>query len=80
MSVSNVSYIPNGASIPQAQRIDNLTTTVYVGNAPIGTLDSQAMWSIKRLTFSGNLVITEWANGNDANTNIWTNRASLSYS
>lgn len=80
MSISNVSYIPNGVALPSAQRIDNLTTTVYVGNAPIGTVDGQPSWSIKRLTISGSLVTTEWANGNDANTNIWTNRASLSYS
>lgn len=80
MTVSNVSYIPNGVTLPSAQRIDNLTSTVYVGNAPIGSLDSQGVWSIKRLTISGTSVTTEWANGNDANTNIWANRASLSYS
>jgi hypothetical protein len=80
MSISNVSYLANGYAQPSAQRIDNLTTTVYVATAPFGTLDSAPTWSIKRLTFSGTLVITEWANGNDSNANIWTNRALLSYS
>lgn len=80
MSVSNVSYIPNGVALPSAQRIDNQTTTVYIGNAPIGSLDAQAVWSIKRLTVGATSVVTEWANGNDANTNVWSNRASLSYS
>jgi hypothetical protein len=80
MTISNVSYLPNGYGLPSAQRIDNLTTTVYVGTAPFGTLDAASSWSIKRLTFSGTLVITEWANGNDSNTNVWANRASLSYS
>ena len=79
MAVSNVSYIPNGTSIPTAQVIDNLTTTVYIGNAPIGSATSDAVWSIRRLTFSGTLVTTQWANGADSNTNIWDNRASLSY-
>jgi hypothetical protein len=79
MGISNVSYVPNGLAVPSAQRIDNLTTTVYIGTAPIGTLDSEAKWSIKRLTFSGAIVNTQWANGSDSNANVWNNRASLTY-
>lgn len=80
MSVSNVSYLPNGVALPSAQRIDNLTTTVYVGQAPIGSLDAQPIWNVKRITFSGTLVITEWAGGNDSNVNTWVDRATYTYS
>jgi hypothetical protein len=80
MGISNVSFLANGYAQPSAQRIDNLTTTVYVGTAPFGTLDASPTWSIKRLTFAGTLVSTEWASGNDSNTNVWADRAILSYS
>ena len=77
---SNVSYIPNGTLPLFAQRIDNLTNIVYVATAPIGSLDSDAVWSIRRITFTGTLVVTEWADGNELNDNVWTDRATLSYS
>lgn len=61
--------------------VDEASTTVtYVGEATTGTALSAASWRIKRITVSGTVTIIEWANGNGTFTNIWNNRASLSYS
>lgn len=77
MGMSDVSHI-NGRN--QALRIDDQTTTMYIGTAPTSSATSASIWSIKRLTFSGGLTTIEWADGNDLNDNVWDNRASLSYS
>lgn len=76
---SDVNGIPNSSV---AFRLDEATATItYIGTALPGTATSSALWKIKRLTFSANCsFITEWANGSIAATNIWDNRASLSYS
>ncbi len=75
-----VSYVPSGTcAIPQATRVDNLTSTVYIGTAAVGTSDSEAAWTIKRLVFSGTTVVTTWADGNSAADNVWANRAALTY-
>ena len=63
-----------------AQRIDNQTSVIYIGTAPINSLSSDPVWAIKSLNISGGLITILWANGNDLSNNIWDNRASLSYS
>ena len=63
-----------------AQRIDDQTTVVYIGLAPMNSLPSDPVWAIKSLNISGGAITILWANGNDLNNNIWNNRASLSYS
>lgn len=51
----------------------------YVGYAPSGSLDSQAVWQIMRIdALSGDKV--EYADGNTLFDNVWDNRASLTYS
>ncbi|MCK5432430.1 MAG: hypothetical protein KAJ03_06780 [Gammaproteobacteria bacterium] len=46
-----------------------------------GSLESAAVWRIIRGTETSPGVWTElFANGNDAKTNVWDDRASLSYS
>ena len=77
MGMSDVSHI-NGRN--QALRIDDQTSTMYIGTAPTNSATASAIWSIKRLTFTGGLTTIEWADGNDLNDNVWDNRASLSYS
>lgn len=60
---------------------DNSTTVgkTYVGYAPSGSLDSQAVWQIMRIdTSAGDKV--EYADGNTLFDNVWDNRASLNYS
>lgn len=57
------------------------STTAYLGNAAVGSSQASAVWSIQKLVFTpaGGVTIT-WANGNSGFSNIWNNRASLSYS
>lgn len=63
-----------------AQRVDDLGTVMYIGKAALGTVDATAAWKIKRITFSGALTSTQWANGNANYVNTWDARASYSYS
>lgn len=61
--------------------VDEASATVtYVGEASTGAALSAALWRIKRITVSGTVTIIEWANGNGNFTNVWNNRASLTYS
>jgi hypothetical protein len=65
----------------QSKRIDEASSTVtYFGYAVVGTTDAASAWKIKRVTISGTVTLFEYANGNINYTNIWNNRASLSYS
>lgn len=65
-----------------AKRVDFISDNLlYKGEAVPGSATSDAVWRIRRVTIgSDNDVTEEWANGSDAFTNIWDNRASLSYS
>ncbi len=65
----------------QAIQLDSTTTanTVYVGVAPPGTATSSGSWQIQKIDTSSGVGVT-WANGNGDYSNIWDNRASLSYS
>lgn len=59
---------------------DSASTTIYIGEAVIGSASSSAVWRIQKIiTSTGSTSIT-WAAGSDTFTNIWDNRASLSYS
>ena len=66
------------ASAPLSLRMDDTSTAgaLYVGKAAIGTATSAAKWQIQKVTDTG---IT-WAAGTSAFTNVWDNRAGLSYS
>lgn len=73
-----------GGAVPttapaQATRLDDTTTanTIYIGKAPIGSAITSAVWQIAKLDTSSGLVKT-WA-GNAGFTQIWDNRASLTY-
>lgn len=54
---------------------------LYRGEAPVGTLNTTALWRIRRITigFDGD-VTEEWANGNASFMNAWTDRTTLEYS
>lgn len=59
---------------------ENVSTSLaYIGTAPIGTATSAAAWTIIRETVSGDTTTIEYAQGG-ANTCVWDNRASLTYS
>ena len=53
--------------------------TTYVGKSNIGTASSSASWQIKKVSISGTVTTIAWANSSASFTNIWDNRASLSY-
>ena len=74
------SHLPAHLGQNLAQRIDDQTSVIYIGTAPMNSLSSDASWSIKRLSISGGAISVQWVNGNDLNVNVWDNRASLSYS
>ena len=64
--------------------ISNIDTTsdatyYYFGKAQPGTSNSDALWRIKRMTKSAPY-ISRFAGGLPTYSNIWNNRASLSYS
>ena len=59
-------------------QIDDTGTVVYIGQATSGTATSAATWRIKRVTSATGVVL--WAAGVDTFSQIWDNRAALSYS
>lgn len=70
------------ATTDELTELDVASSTVtYVGNAAIGSLTSASVWKIKRLTSTvgGNLSI-KYAAGVATYSQVWDNRASLSYS
>lgn len=77
--VSSVSQLGSVLGQPQALRLDDQTSVIYIGTAPPNSQDTDAIWSIKRLSIVGGLMSIQWADGNDANDNVWANRASLTY-
>ena len=64
----------------QATRLDDTGTVTYVGKADPGSATSAAVWSIFRMTETGDDLVIEWADGDANPDNIWDNRASLTYS
>ena len=57
------------------------TTLAYVGKAPAGTLASAAAWQVKKLVFAADGgVTTTMADGDATFSNIWNDRATLTYS
>lgn len=67
--------------MPKALQYDYIdATTAYRGEADPGALTSAAAWRVQRITITGDDVVIEWAAGSSAQTQIWDDRASLSYS
>ena len=64
-----------------AKRYDQAdSTTAYLGDAAVASAEGSAVWRIQKLVFGvdGDVTIT-WADGDTSFDNIWTNRASLTY-
>lgn len=60
--------------------MDEVSATVtYVGEAIVGSLTSQAVWKIKKLTVSGTITSVQYADGDSTFDNIWDDRVSLTY-
>lgn len=84
-TIATVNNIEGGTvDTPKYQlRMDGTSTTdcTYVGEANVGSATSDACWRIKKIdeTTSDVLIVT-WAGTTTAFTQVWDNRASLSYS
>lgn len=55
----------------------------YVGKAPAGVATTVAQWQIRKITYdavTGNPTDIKFAGGANDYSNIWDNRAALSYS
>lgn len=80
-SSGNLSVVSTSSQLQTL--IDDVTTTsmTYIGTAAIGTLSSDALWTIKRLDESGTptTLVVKWATAG-ASTCVWDDRASLTYS
>lgn len=63
-----------------ASRVEDLGTYMYLAKAVVGAANASSVWQVKRITFTGDLTTTQWANGNANYTNTWDARASYSYS
>lgn len=71
--------MPTTAPISDLElRFDEVSSTVmYLGEAVIGALESEAKWKIRKIEITGTLVSIKYASGNFDN--IWDNRAGLTY-
>lgn len=76
MSVSSTYSVDTIYSI----RVDDASTTItYVGEAPLNSLESSAVWRIKKLETIGTVFKVTWANGSQAFNNVWDDRLTLTY-
>lgn len=67
--------------VPNMVYVDEASTSVtYVGETKPGIATSEPYWRIIKITESGNLTTVQFADGEDSFTQIWDDRASLSYS
>jgi len=66
---------------PLALLLDDTTTAniTYVGEAAVGASTAASTWRIKRINETSGIVL-QWADGNGNFDNVWSNRASLTYS
>ena len=63
-----------------AKRVDCTDgTVIYQAMAEIGSLDSEAVWQIQRITIAGAIIDVKWAEGDIQFTHIWDNRATYTY-
>lgn len=73
-----------GGDVNNAQRVDEVGSIIYIGDAVPGTSDGDALWRIKRVTFiktgPDTDAVTEWANGSETRDRVWNNHLSESYS
>jgi hypothetical protein len=63
----------------KAKKWDTVGNDIYVGYAAPGSLTSDPVWAIKKVSESGNDGDIDWADSNKNFDNVWDNRLSLSY-
>ena len=64
------------------QAFDGSNRLEYLGFAKVGSAEGDAVWQIREFTYdgSGNNTEINYADGDALFDNVWTDRASLSYS
>lgn len=84
LDIRDLNYLTDSVtsySPTQSVRVDEVSKNlIYIGKATIGSLTSSAVWQIQRVTVTGTVTSTLWADGNASFDNIWDNRAILTYS
>lgn len=69
------------ATMQTAMQYDYIdATTSYRGEAVPGSLTSDPLWRVQRITITGDDLVIEWADGSSDFTQIWDDRLSLTYS
>lgn len=76
----------DGTTVPQrtvskqtATKVTIVGTVLYVGKAPIGSLQSAAVWQVKKVDSTTDILIT-WADANSNFDNVATDLTALTYS
>lgn len=71
-----------GEEMTYAKRIDFITDDeFYKGEAAVGSVESAAVWRIRKTTVAGDGDVTEvWADGTDAFSKQWSQRLTYTYS
>lgn len=71
----------SGAQTVYTKRVDYVSASLtYIGEATPGTAEGSALWRIKKIVTTGDDIDITFADGDSSFDNIWTNRASLTYS
>lgn len=69
-----------GGGIKQPIRIDESTPNIiYNGFAVTGASSAEAIWAIQRVTRDKDIIVYEWADGNELYDNVWDDRYNLAY-
>lgn len=62
-------------------RIDEVSSTeIYIGEAAVKVAESSSAWRIRKFSTVGTVTKMLWADGNELYDNVWTDRATLTYS
>ena len=56
------------------------SSTTYIGKASKGSLTSSPVWQIFKISVSGTVTTIAYAGADDSFSQVWDNRAALSYS
>ena len=69
-----------GGGIKQPIRIDESTPNIiYNGFAVTGASTAEAIWAIQRVTRDKDIIVYEWADGNELYDNVWDERYNIAY-
>jgi hypothetical protein len=72
--------LTGSGGVRQPIRIDESNpNVVYNGFAAAGAIVTDAVWAIQRVTREKDIIIYEWADGDELYDNIWDNRYALNY-